>query len=90
MTAREKFILAFTTTIAAGGLLTTLILFLKSNKYEPEPPMQPQRTACVAGGYQRGDDRYVIDVFIPGYGVDTAEGIHKETYDLITETLGVC
>jgi hypothetical protein len=52
--------------------------------------MQPQRTACVAGGYQRGDDRYVIDVFIPDYGVDTAEGIHKETYDLITETLGVC
>jgi hypothetical protein len=88
---REKFLLAGAVALATGTLFLTTAMFIRSRMEKPWPAeIVIEAKACVAGGYEQGNGRYVIDVFIPGVGVDTAEGILKETYDEITEALGVC
>jgi hypothetical protein len=93
MTKREKYILAFTTGIAAAGIAVTAGLYYKAINTPPEKPWPKEiviTPACVAGGYQRSNDTYVMDIYIPDRGVETIEGLHQSTYDLITETLGTC
>ena len=88
----EKRILAFVTAVAAAGLVTTALLYIRSGKDNSVNAAVTDRfeKSCVAGGYERTNGRYVIDIFIPGRGIDTVENIHQSTYDHITKTLGVC
>ena len=88
----EKRILAFVTAVAAAGLVTTALLYIRSGKNNSVNATVTDRfeKSCVAGGYERTNGRYVIDIFIPGRGIDTVENIHQSTYDHITKTLGVC
>ena len=76
----------------AIALITALFLVSCSNKTtaKSSPPTDRFAKSCVAGGYERTNGRYVIDIFIPGRGIDTVEDIHQSTYDHITKTLGVC
>ena len=91
MNKAEKIILGSVAGLAGLGLVTTAALYIKAMQEKPWPAeIIIEAKACVAGGYEQGTGRYAIDVFIPGVGVDTAEGILKETYDEITKALGVC
>ena len=92
MNKTEKIILSSVTGIAAAGILTTLLLGIKASKTKPVNAAVTDRfeKSCVAGGYEQTNGRYVIDIFIPGRGVDTIEDIHQATYDHITKELGAC
>ena len=87
----EKIILGSVTAVAGLGLLATAVMYLKAMQEKPWPDeIIIEAKACVAGGYQRSNDTYVMDIFIPGRGVETIEDLHQSSYDLISETLGVC
>jgi len=97
ITKTEKIILAVTTSIAAAGLIVTGGLYYKTATASEDPTGPPwpeeiiiEAKACVAGGYQNSNDTYVMDIFIPGRGVETIEDLHQSTYDIISNTLGTC
>lgn len=88
---REKFFLATAIAVATSTLFVTTAMFIRSRMEKPWPAeIIIEAKACVAGGYQRSNDTYVMDIFIPGRGVETIEDLHQSSYDLISETLGVC
>mgnify|MGYP003331123332 CR=1 FL=1 len=97
ITKAEKMILATVSSIAAAGLIVTGGLYYKTTTAVEDPTGPPwpeeiiiESKPCIAGGYQSGDSTYVLDVFIPGRGVETIEGLHQSTYEIISNTLGAC
>jgi hypothetical protein len=95
ITKAEKMILAAVTSLAVAAIAVTGGLYYKTETKDPTGPPWPEEIIieskpCVAGGYQRSNEMYVMDIFIPGRGVETIEDLHQTTYDVISNTLGVC